>query len=196
MFGQSEGDCAADEPVQAMRHIPRLLLASLALTASCASSGDPAALEDSNYGPVQIRFHDYRGTQQTLTIRNETSIDRVEYYSSGQGDLGTKVASDEIVNVLMETFEAEDFWEYARPGKPPMIVRPSEGGYELMAHFYVKTGEREGWSTIRKGLGEGETDAFRTCTNAFVAVYNEIAAFQLLDEPVDDGFFQQPPAPR
>lgn len=187
-----------------MRHfntlLPRAaapLLGALMFLGACASTSETeGAAETSHYGPVRIDYRDYRGTTQQLGIVNEMTVNRVEYYSNAAMPLGTKVASDEIVNVLVETFLAEDFWDYARPGKPPSSSRPNEAGQPLHATLAINMDGREGWTTIRSGLSADERESFATSVKAFVTVYNEIAAFQSVENPTGKNLFEQPKQPR
>lgn len=208
MVGQSEGKVAADRPPSAMRanltrpsarasHAFRLLTASTLLVAAsaCASTAEPTP-EDSHYGAVQLVFQDFRGSGQQLAILNETAVDRVDLYSKAGTPIGTKVASDEIANVLVETFESEDFWTYARPGAPPSGPRPMVNGQELMGLLHLSTGDRSGWTATYKGMSTAEAQSFSTCVKAFVVVYNDIAAFQTVDNPTGQNLFKQPKAPR
>lgn len=128
-----------------------LSVLSLGLSA-CASTPDTTApTEASKFGAVRLQLKDFRNNQPGLGLTNEFSVNRVEYNSSLQANVSNKIASDEIINVLVETFEAEDFWTYARPGQPPSgNRRPMEGGEELHAFIYMSTGERDGWITFRQ----------------------------------------------
>jgi hypothetical protein len=169
-----------------------LSVLSLGLSA-CASTPDTTApTEASKFGAVRLQLKDFRNNQPGLGLTNEFSVNRVEYNSSLQANVSNKIASDEIINVLVETFEAEDFWTYARPGQPPSgNRRPMEGGEELHAFIYMSTGERDGWITFRRGLGKDELESFSICTKAFVAVYNSVAGFQLIDNPEGQALFDK-----
>jgi hypothetical protein len=199
IFGKSEGKKAADitpkMPMRALtrtllRHVPVLLVA---LMAACASSPDTTGpTEESHFGNVLIRFRDFRGSETQLALANESTLDRVDYYSAERSNAGLKVTSDEIMNALVEVFENEGFWEAARPGEGPLDARaPTEGNQSLHGLLSVKTGERSGWITFRKGLAKNELELFGDLSQAFIAIYNSTAGYQRIDNPEGEALFKK-----
>lgn len=171
--------------------VPAFLLAvPLALLASCAGQIDTTApTEDSHFGNVLIQFRDFRPGGALLTMANEAAVDRVDYYSEMRSSAGVKVASDEIMNALVEVFEDEGFWDSARPGNPPENTNATEAGMALHGVLSIEANGKKGWITFRKGLTKDELELFQTCSQAFVAIYNSTAGYQRIDNPEGDALF-------
>ncbi|MBC8451271.1 MAG: hypothetical protein H8D72_01035 [Planctomycetes bacterium] len=169
-----------------------LVLVLFVASTACASSIDTTApTEDSLFGNVLIRFQDFRGGGTRLSLANEASQDRVDYYSQTRNDAGLKVTSDEIMNALVEVFEDEGFWDTARPGTAPSgASAPTEGGYTLHGILSLETSSRAGWITFRKGLTTGDLELFQSCSQAFIAIYNSTAGYQRIDNPEREGLFK------
>jgi len=169
-----------------------LLMLALASLAACASTPDTTSpTEESHFGSVRIQFRDFRPGGSRLALTNESAMDRVDYYSQTRREAELKVTSDEIMNALVEVFSDEGFWDSARPGQPPSGAdKPREGGQELHGILSVETADRTGWITFRKGLTKDELELFQGCSQAFVAIYNATAGYQLVDNPDGDALFK------
>ena len=171
--------------------VPALFLAvPLALLASCAGQIDTTGpTEDSHFGNVLIQFRDFRAGGARLTLANEAAINRVDYYSTMRDEAGVKVGSDEIMNALVEVFDNEGFWDSARLSDAPTATNASEGGVPLHGVLTVEANGKKGWITFRKGLTIKELELFQTCSQAFVAIYNNTAGYQRINNPEGEALF-------
>ena len=99
------------------RTIAWLALTSLGLFGACASPNSSSALQDMST-PARVTFRDYRqGTSFVLV--NDAHTDRVELYSKISAEPSTKVASNEVMDALLDFLKTTGFEGQARPGVLP-----------------------------------------------------------------------------
>ena len=158
-----------------IRPISLLLCALGALVAGCATS---QSVIDTD-GPVEVSFY-HQGRRQ-LSIVNEAHSNRVELYSKKATSASTKVASNEVMDALLDRFADNEFFEMSQNGNFGGIAdgRALEVlGPNGSVYFHVgKNSSPEQWKS------------FASCREAFVDLYNGIFAPQSVENTQGESIF-------
>lgn len=163
--------------------MPRLLLVCcLALAAACASAAPRSSSAQVTSKPARVEFRHLRQNQKMVLV-NQAHTDRVEYYSRQRSDLSTKIATDEVMDALVDYLHGQSrFLEYARPGPAP------SGGYIKFGEAQLPRG------TFHWGISEqtpkAEADAFLAWQMNFIGLWNDVAQLQTVS---GDFEFRPPP---
>lgn len=137
---------------------------------SCASTGSK-----SNGPPTIISLiQPLQG--QRLELVNASHTDPVELYSQTRERANRKVATDEILEALIEKFDSEEFQTYSAAGGIPEGA-VNERGTAIVVDI---AGQRRAlWGNTR--TPERKLRALNKCIAAFVQVYSNIYALQKKD---------------
>ncbi|MEM7518353.1 MAG: hypothetical protein AAF368_15705, partial [Planctomycetota bacterium] len=137
---------------------------------SCSSTGSRKA------GPPTIISLIQPLQGQRLELVNATHTDPVELYSQTRERANRKVATDEILEALIEKFNNEEFQTYSAPGGVPEGAMDERG----TAIVVDVAGERRAiWGNLR--TPERKLLALNKCIAAFIQVYSNIYALQKKD---------------
>lgn len=121
-----------------------------------------------------------------MVLVNQAHTDRVELYSSKRSDLSTKVASDDVMELLLEYLHGDSrFFEFARPGPA------SSGNYIKYGEAQLRTGTFHWGVSDHTPKAEGEV--FLAWQINFMGLWNEVAQLQTVS---NDFEFRPPPPPR
>jgi hypothetical protein len=165
---------------------PRRLLPLLALAALAACGSTGGARPDAKGKPASIVFHDYR-SGASLTLVNESHTNRLEQYSKSvrPADATTKVASDEIVDALIQHMASLGFFAKAASGPAPDTSQEWTQALEVDA----PGGARH--MLAQKGIDAGTAKTFREARDAFLEVYNNVFQAQSVEAQPDQQLFKQ-----
>ena len=162
------------------RTIAWLALTSLGLFGACASPNHASALEDIAT-PARVTFRDYRqGTSFVLV--NEAHTDRVELYSKISADPSTKVASNEVMNALLEFLKTSGFEEQARPGVAPR----SSSAWQRSGE--IETSGHSVFFVVNDKTPSAEKKMFLDCYLNHVQLWSSIFQLQRVEGGPDDVF--------
>ncbi len=157
-------------------------LAPLALSAAGCASTSASRSPTFEAQPTAVTFTDNRHAKPlVLSLVNELHTSRVDLYSSVRKEASTKVATDEVVDALVEYLSQQGFTRHATPG--------SAGGRASQS-LELDLGGRRTHMGIFKGSGKREIEAFCACRDGFIELYNQIYQLQSVDE-VPHRFEQQ-----
>ena len=158
-----------------IRPISLLLCALGALVAGCATS---QSVIDTD-GPVEVSF--YQAGQRQFSIVNEAHSNRVELYSKKAGDASTKVASNEIMDALLDRFAEYEFFENSQNG--------SFGGLADGRALEIQGPNGDVYFHVGKNSPPEQWQNFVSCRVAFLEVYNAIFAPQSVDNTQGESIF-------
>lgn len=143
----------------------------LLVLAACAGprSSNYSSSGESNYispnGAIRVTFRDYR-SGLVMNLLNESHSDPVEFYSQPRNDASTKIQTDEIVDALLEVFDAKGFerMQYEGPA-------PQNGGGASRAIAVERRGRIQ-HIVFRPQDARTDRLAFNDCAAAFLEISN------------------------
>ncbi len=165
----------------------RLTLPLLALLclAACGSTGGSrgSSYVGSSEPPVSVTFRDYR-SKLVLTLVNDgllvakgiegatPDLRRAAFYSKRDAvNLGTKVASDELMRELVRALEGEGgFTRYCSPGRAPRTG--------LSTSVEIEAGASVRHWAFRNGMSTEEQRNYRDCRDAVIGVHSATEQYQ------------------
>jgi len=151
------------------------LAALLACSCASGSGSRPSASESAVPSPpARVSFVDYRNGMRFVLV-NESHTDRVELYSRTSTDASTKVATDELMDELLEHLDQRGFDARALSGPAPA----DSTAWSQVIEVEDSAGTRH--LGVGKLTTESERDAFHDCRAAFLYLYNNIFAAQSVD---------------
>jgi len=145
--------------------LPLLVLAACAGPRSGRYSSSSASNYISPDGPIRVTFRDYR-SGLVMNLLNESHSDPVEYYSQPRNDASTKIQNDEIIDALIEVFEAKGFERMKFDGPAPQ-----HGGGASRALAIEKHGRIQ-HIVFRQEDARANRLAFNDCAAAFLEINN------------------------
>lgn len=160
------------------RFLPLLALALLAQ--ACGSTGRRPALSEG----ARVELTDAR-IGLTLGIVNDAylveqgvegdtpDLRRSAFYSARRADVWTKVADDELIAGLIRALDREGFARYGSEG----TVSGSGAGTALA----IATANERRRFMYSRNMSGPELQAYQTCRNAFMDVYNYVPQYQATD---------------
>lgn len=181
-----------------LRNLALLFVTLVAACAGTARSDVAVALAGT---PTQVGFRDYR-TGAHLLIVNDSQLAargaegstpeqrRAEFYSQTRSEAMTKVATDEVMDALLEYFEEVGLEKGASSGFAP------QGSGQATQSIEVRSGTRTYHVLGRKGMPAEEARAFRDSVVAFNQIYNSIYQLQSVEAQPGEQVFKTPAAPK
>ncbi len=152
------------------------------LSTACASSGYSVAKNE----PIEIAF--YQAGQRHFTLVNEAHTNRLELYSKISNNASTKVATDEIMDTLLDYFDEQGFFELATSGG----THESSEGRALV--FQGRGGTLN--LSANSSSSQAQLKAFNSCGKAFIDVWNNIFAPQSVRNTQGESVFGEQKRPR
>jgi hypothetical protein len=151
--------------------------------------------------PARVSLQDHR-TGGRLTLVNDAHLEhtgvtganaaerRAAYYSTTRRDAATKVTTDEVMDALLDHFDQEGFGSAALAGPAP----PGDAAVSQSLEVVVDGQARH--MLGRRGMALEPARTFRTCREAFVALYNQTYQLQSVETRPGEPVFQSPAPPR
>jgi len=147
--------------------------AVIGLLAACSSAPElPNAIQLQEGEQVRVRVFQQGSADLGLRTQDNASLD--EIYSSPDADPGTKVLERDYLEVLLNLFHSEGFFERSSPGPAP--------GTEVNAIEVVRNGETLHW--LRPDPKRSPTTydvehhkAYNACFGYFTNAYNAPRTF-------------------
>lgn len=158
-----------------IRPISLLVCALSAFAFGCATS--QSAIDTD--GPVEVSF--YQGGLRQFSIVNEAHSNRVELYSQKAASASTKVASNEVMDALLDRFATYDFFELSQNG--------SFGGIADGRALEILGPDGSVYFHVGKDSPPEHWEYFTSCRVAFIDVYNRIFAPQSVDNTQGESIF-------
>jgi hypothetical protein len=151
--------------------------------------------------PTRVDFRDYR-TGVHLVIVNDSHLAvgsteganpqerRAEFYSETRAEAKTKVASDEIMDALLDYFDDAGLPEGAAAGYAPA------GSEHASQSIEVRAGEKVYHVLGRRDMPVKEARALRESVVAFNQIYNSLYQLQAVDATPGAQLFKTPARPK
>lgn len=162
--------------------LPVLLAVLAALLFSCAAPTGSSGRETSDRHsleegvPARVTFIEYRGPLR-MNLVNEAHTDPVRLYSEKRATANTKVLSNEVMEAMLEHFEAQGFQRYAQSGFAP--ARPAQGDLQGIE---VETGGETVFLVNGAATSAPARDAFRECRTAFLQIQQLTKQAQVVNQ--------------
>jgi len=170
-----------------MKPFQRLFWLSLAVLASCASSGSSPSGDGAN---VLVVLHDYKNGQR-FELASESHTDRVTYYSEERPDAVRKIQPDEVMSACIGELERLGYDSHSESGRAPTLAANAVVRWGLEVE---SQGERRHW-LVGTGSPADEWQDFQACRDFFLEIYNNTVSYQTVRNATGKQFFDDERAP-
>jgi hypothetical protein len=131
--------------------------------------------------PTRVTFRDYQqGTNFVLV--NEAHTDRVELYSKISAEPSTKVASNEVMDALLDFLNTSGFKKQARPGVAPRSSTTWRWSGE------IETSNGSVFFVVNDQTPTAEKKLFLDCYMNHVQLWSNIFQLQRVEGGPDEVF--------
>lgn len=166
-----------------MSRIQRLLPFLAAFLAACASQGSAGVSESRE---LLVTLHNYKAGER-YELASESHTDRVAYYSGERADAVRKVQSDDVMTAFLSELERQGLGTHARVGAAPAIG----AGDVVRWGLEVESGPQKLHWLVGTGTSADDWQAFQSCRDMFLEVYNRTVSYQSVRNESGKQFFDE-----